>query len=127
MKKVLFALLAVTVLVASSCSKEKKINKKLDGEWKATTFEGDVIASGESAVFTFTKDEKDNGSGVLTVTDPVISFTFPFTYTIKEDKMTMIYSILGSPDTSVVTINTYEKEKIEWTDSDGAKTVLEPK
>ncbi len=41
--------------------------------------------------------------------------------------MTIISTFAGSSETSVVTINTYEKDKLEWTDSDGKKSVMEPK
>jgi uncharacterized protein (TIGR03066 family) len=125
MKKVLFALLAVTILLASSCSKEKKINKRLDGIWKMVSYEGEAIPSEEQVTYTFTKDEKDNGTGSVSFDEDGVSI--PFTYTISEDKVTVTITFMGESNTEVLTITKYKKDRIEWTESDGKKAVLDPK
>ncbi len=116
MKKVLFALLAMTVLVASSCSKEKKINKRLDGTWKAVMLDNDVLTSTESAEFTFTKDEKDNGTGIMSLKDGEFTLALTFTYTLVEDKMDMIVDFLGEKDTIMYTVTKYDKTDLELVD-----------
>ncbi len=122
MKKLLFALLAVTVLVSSSCSKEKKINRRIDGSWKEVSYNGVAVPADEQSTITFSKDKK-GGTGTMSYS--IISI--PFTYTLVEDKMTIVSTIDGISDTEIVTINTYEKDKLEWTDSDGDKSTFEPK
>ncbi len=126
MKKVLFVLLAVTVLVSSSCSKEKKINRRIDGEWKEVSYNGVAVPADEQATISFSKDKK-GGTGSISFAESGVSISIPFTYTLVEDKMTLVTTFAGSSETSIMTINTYEKDKLEWTDSDGMKSVMEPK
>jgi hypothetical protein len=126
MKKLMFALLAVSVLTASSCSKEKKINRRIDGDWKEVSYAGVAVAAEDQATISFAKDKK-GGTGSVSYSGSGVTFSIPFTYSLVEDKMTIISTFAGSSETSVVTINTYEKDKLEWTDSDGKKSVMEPK
>ncbi|MES2587584.1 MAG: lipocalin family protein [Bacteroidota bacterium] len=124
MKKVLFALLAVTVLVASSCSKDAKINRRLDGEWKVTSYDGKALASDETETYTFAKTDKLKGTGTYAATGTGYSINIPFTYTIGDEKITLV---VDGTDADVTTVTTYEKKKMEFKDSDGVVTVLEPK
>jgi hypothetical protein len=121
MKKVLFALLAVTVLVASSCSKERKINKRLDGTWSATTLDNEALTSTESVDFTFTKDENDNGTGSMSIKDGEFSFAATFSYTLVEDKLDMIVDFFGEKDTLMYTVTKYDKTDLELTDRETSK------
>ncbi|MGV3632096.1 MAG: lipocalin family protein [Bacteroidota bacterium] len=95
----------------------------MDGSWNVTMMDGETPESGESYTMTFTKDKKDNGAGTMNYTDGSFTFGIVFTYTLADDKLTM--TVDGEPET--VTITKYEKDAIEWTNSDGEKTVLEAK
>ena len=75
----------------------------------------------------FSKSEKNSGTGTTSYSGSAGSYTYAFTYTLSENLLTMVSTILGQESTETVTIDVYEKDKIEWTDSDGKKTVLEPK
>lgn len=119
-------MLAVMAIAISSCSKESKINKKLDGSWKATVVEGTAVASGESYVYTFTKDSKDNGTGTISITSVLGTYAGTFTYTLAEDKITTTTTMFGSSSTDVSTVVTYEKDKLEFKNSDNELTTFVP-
>lgn len=127
MKKIIFILVAVASLTLSSCSKEASINRKLDGSWKAVTVDNQAVQSGESLEITFSKDGKDNGTGTSTYSFGSTSYATSFTYTLAEDKLTSVTTVGNTTSTDVVTVNTYTKDKIQWTNSSGEITVLEPK
>ena len=126
MKKIMFILVAVLALTVTSCSKESQINRKLDGSWTAVTYNGEAVQSGYAFDVTFSKNEKANGTGNSTYTIPGFpSVNVSFTYVLAEDKLT--WTETSSSDSYTVTINTYTKDKIQWTDSEGEITVLQPK
>jgi hypothetical protein len=126
MKKVIYATLLLVAVLITSCSKEARINRKLDGEWKVTSISGETFESGESMYFTFEKDGKE-GKGSIQYVYGTESQTNSFTYTLADDKLTLIVTDGTDIDTEVLTINSYESEKIEMSDSDNTKFVLEPK
>lgn len=126
MKKIMFILVAVIALTVTSCSKESQINRKLDGSWTAVTYNGEAIQSGYAYDVTFSKDKDGKGTGSSTVTNPFMPYNDSFTYALVGTQLTMT-STNSNIDPIVVTINTYEKDKIQWTDSEGKITVLQPK
>lgn len=116
----------VMTFVVASCSKEAQINKKLDGSWTAVTYDGSAVQNGYAFDVTFSKDKKNNGTGTSTYTIPGFpAVNVSFTYVLVEDKLTWTETSGG--DSYTVTINTYEKDKLQWTNSEGEITVLEPK
>jgi hypothetical protein len=126
MKKVICATFLLVAVLISSCSKEDRINRKLDGEWKVTSISGESFNPGEAIYITFEKDGKE-GKGSIQYVEETKNETNSFTYTLSDDQLTIIVSDGTDVDTEVLTINTYESKKIEMTDSDNDKLILEPK
>lgn len=123
MKKKLFILLAIIATVITSCSKDAKINRRIDGEWKVVTIAGASIPSDESYTWKFSKDKKLTGDGTYTEVDPTGTYSTPFTYTVGSEKITLI--IDGYSE--IFSVNKYEKTKLELIDSSGDVWVLDPK
>jgi hypothetical protein len=123
MKKSLFILLAVVATLIASCSKEAKINRRIDGEWKVVSIGGAALAADEIYTFKFNKDKKENGDGTITYTDSFGTDASPFTYTVSSGKITMSFSGYAE----ILTVNVYEKKKLELIDLDNDVWVLEPK
>jgi hypothetical protein len=123
MKKSLLILLAIVVTITLSCSKDAKINRRIDGEWKVITLGGMPLDVDESITFKFIKDDKLTGDGTITETWSNGSYTTPFTYTVGSEKI--IFVIDGSSE--VLSVLTYEKDKLELIDSDNDVWVLDPK
>lgn len=123
MKKSLFILLAVVATVIASCSKDAKINRRIDGEWKVVSIGGASLAADETITFKFAKDKKLDGDGTLTWTDIFGTDVTAFTYTVSSGKITMMYSGYAE----ILTVSKYERKKIELIDSDSEVWVLDPK
>ena len=123
MKKYLFILLAIVVTTITSCSKDAKINRRIDGEWQVKTIGGSPLGSDESYVFKFIKDKKLTGDGTVTYTDDFDSDVEPFTYSVSDQKITFVFNGYAE----VLTVLKYEKEKLELMDFDGEVWTLEKK
>lgn len=123
MKKSLFILLAVVATLIASCSKDAKINRRIDGEWKVVSIGGAALASDESYTWKFGKDKRFTGDGTFTVVDLTGTYTMPFTYTVGSEKITLIVD--GTSD--IYSVTKYEKKNLELIDSDGVVWVLDPK
>jgi hypothetical protein len=123
MKKSLFILLAVIATLITSCSKDAKINRRIDGEWKVISIGGATLASDEIYTFKFNKDKKENGDGTITFTDSFGAEAAAFTYTVSSEKITTLYNGFAE----VWTVNKYEKTKLELIDSDNDVWILESK
>ena len=123
MKKGLLILLVAVLAVASSCSKDAKINKRLDGEWKVVTIGGIAPEVGESYTLKFIKEDKLTGNGTLTYAFLGQSFTDAFTYSVLDQKITLILD--GTAE--IWSVTKYEKDGMEMVDSDGDVWVLDPK
>lgn len=119
-------MLAVVAFAITSCSKEAKINKKLEGTWVATTYDGVAVTTGFGYEVTFNKDEKNTGTGSYIVSlFGVPSSPIAFSYVLNEDKMTYTETVSGTVGT--YTITTYTDEELQWTDADGKIAILQPK
>jgi hypothetical protein len=127
MKKGLLILLVAVLAVASSCSKDAKINRRLDGEWKVVTIAGVAPAVDESYTLLFNKIDKLTGSGILTYDYVVLGQPFStvdvFSYSVVDQKMTLIVD--GTAE--IWSVTKYEKDRMEMVDSDGDVWVLDPK
>jgi len=120
MKKIISVLLGVAIMVAS-CSKEKKLNKRLDGEWEAVSYDGQTPVSGESIVLKFDKDKNGKGKYSFTYTVPSSSFTWGGTYELIDDtKISMLETDSTAP--LVLLVKEYSKNDLTLTNADG----LEP-
>jgi hypothetical protein len=123
MKKSLFILLAVVATFVASCSKDAKINRRIDGEWKVVSIGGASLAADETYTFKFNKDKKLDGDGTITYTSSLGTDVTAFTYTVATAKITMSYSGFAE----ILTVSKYERKKIELIDSSGDIWVLDPK
>ena len=127
MKKGLLVLFIAIIAVVSSCSKDAKLNRRLDGEWKTTSIGGETIAEywGEDGSITwkFEKEDKLTGSGSITYSFFGVVESEPFTYTIKDEAITL--TIDG--DNEIFSVTTYDTDKIEMKDAYGDVWVLDPK
>jgi hypothetical protein len=132
MKKFLFLSVAILAFVLGSCSKESKLNRKLDGKWDVVTFSGITPASVGITTFTieFSKDKKGKGSYVSTSISSFGTDTSTGTYELTDDtKMTMTETpTAGNTSTpDAITINSYSKSDLTLSDSDGTVIVLKKK
>ncbi|MBA3899721.1 MAG: hypothetical protein H0X62_05840 [Bacteroidetes bacterium] len=105
MKKLLFIFTIPVITIVSGCSKDQKVIRHLDGEWKVTalTYAGMNAdkESYEGQIYKFEKCKvsKGNCNGAKTFTDPSkgSSFTVPFSYNISGygRKIMINYNFLG--------------------------------
>lgn len=123
MKKGLLILLVAVLAVVSSCSKDAKINRRLDGEWKVVSIGGVAPEATESYVMKFIKEDKLTGNGTFTYTFMSQSFTDAFTYSVLDQKITLV--IDGTAE--IFSVTKYEKDRMEMIDSDGDLWILDPK
>jgi len=122
MKKLALLFVAVT-LVLASCSKERKLNKRLDGEWTLATWDGTALPSGESLTIKFEKDKKDNGKYTSTYTGALGTDIETGTYTLEADEKITMTDASGS---STATVTSYDKENLTIND-DGDVMVFKKK
>ncbi len=116
-------MLAFVAAVVVSCSKDAKINRRIDGEWRVLSIGGYPLEDGETIIFKFEKDRKTNGDGTLTWTNSAGTEVSAFTYSVSDQKITM--TLDGT--TEVLTVTKYEKDDLQFSDSDNDLWVLEPK
>lgn len=119
----MFILLVAFLAVTASCSKDAKINRRLDGEWKVVSLAGQAPGANESYTFKFTKEDKLTGNGTLTSTFLSQSFVDAFTYSVLDQKITLI--VAGTAE--IFSVTKYEKDKMELVDSSGDVWILDPK
>lgn len=131
MKKYIL-LFSTVALIVYACSKDQKVVRQLDGEWKVTDVKNDGVsadaASYQNTSYTFEKCRvhKDDCSGSLKIGDPSKGeFSFPFTYSIDEKgtKITIHTTLNGVTSTSVGQINEHSKSKFVWTSIDSTSTI----
>jgi len=123
MKKGLLVLLVAVLAVVSSCSKDAKINRRLDGEWNVVSIGGVVPEATESYTMKFIKEDKLTGDGTFTYTFLSESFVDAFTYSVLDQKITLI--IDGTAE--MFSVTKYDKDRMEMIDTDGDLWVLDPK
>ena len=127
MKKIAFILAVTLAFAVASCSKESKINRKIQGDWNGVTINDQAVQSGESYTMSFSKSNKNGGTGTSNYTGSLGNYTTSFTYTIADDKMTIVSTFGNSTETETLTVITYTRDKFEYTNSEGEKSVFEPK
>ena len=123
MKKSLFIMFAIVATILVSCSKDAKINRRIDGEWKVISIGGEALAADEIYTFKFNKDKKETGDGTIVYTDSFGTESTPFTYTVASEKITLIVDGYSE----VLSVTKYEKDKLELIDSSSEVWVLDPK
>ena len=122
----------VATMVLASCSKESRLNRKLDGTWDVVSYGTYTPASMELTAFNiaFSKDKKGVGSYTTTMTSAAGTETGTGTYVLTDDtKITMtstpVAGYTSTPD--VNTITDYSKTDLTLTDADGVVIVLKKK
>lgn len=116
MKKLLSALV-ICATVLFSCSKEAKLNRKLDGEWNVTLMDNEAVASDEAMTFKFEKEK--NGKGTITLTDAYSGFSFAGTYELNKDEViNAVFSFLGDEETWNFVVTEYSKDKLKLVDDE---------
>jgi hypothetical protein len=123
MKKGLLVLLVAVLAVVSSCSKDAKINRRLDGEWNVVSIGGVVPEATESYTIKFIKEDKLTGNGTFTYTFMSQPFTDALTYSVLDQKITMV--IDGTAE--IFSVTKYDKDRMEMIDTSGDLWVLDPK
>src|SRR4051812_22236099 len=125
MKKLLFTILAITFIIAS-CSKESKLNRKLDGSWDATTINGSAMPSGSSMSMTFAKDKKGKGTYTSTSTfpAPVGTSTDAGTYTLVDDVTIYSTSSAAGSTQDTATVTSYSKTDLTLSFGKNPATVV---
>lgn len=119
MKKFLFLSVAILAFVMASCSKEARLNRKLDGKWEVTTEAGVAVEDADKYTITFTKDKK--GKGTLVFASTVDALAIAGTYELdKNEKITITFT--GSTTPEVLTVKEYSKSKLVLVDSDNYET-----
>jgi hypothetical protein len=121
MKNLFFVLIAALTIGLTSCSKDRRINKKLEGSWNVTVYENVVMPSGSSLSLTFNKGSNGSGTGTSAGTGYFILSNFTFIYDIVDEKMTMTHG------TSVdkYTISDYSSSEITFITLQGKKIVMQ--
>ena len=115
-------MLALVAVVMMSCSKDAKINRRIDGEWKVLSIGGFAVDP-DIIIFTFDKDRKTTGDGSLSWTNDNGTEVSAFSYSVQDQKITM--TLDGT--TEVLTVTKYEKDDLQFSDSDNDLWILEPK
>jgi len=109
MKKFLFLSVAILAFVLGSCSKEAKLNRKLDGKWEITTVNSVAVPAADAYTITFTKDKKGKGAVVYAQG----AFSMTGTYVLTDDTSITV-TMDGSADKTVV--KEYSKDKLVLVD-----------
>ena len=122
MKKLMMIRVAATMMMAS-CSKESKLNKKLDGSWNLVSMSENGVdqpMTGMTMVMAFVKDKK--GVGTYTQTFTITGFPASVetgTYALTDDTSISITKLTPTAGTaSSVTVTDYSKTDMTLTDTD---------
>ncbi len=127
MKKLLFALIAFATLSLSSCSKETRINNKLDGSWNITQYSNNAVPSGSTLTMNFDKGKKGAGTGSLVGTGFLVFANSTFTYQLTDDKLVTITGTGSTASSETYTVTEYSSKNVTLTEADGTITKLEAK
>gem|GEM_PF-2051366 len=120
MKKFLFPVVAFVVLLSAvSCSKERKLNKNLDGTWTLDNSSKTTMGLPATAIFeyTFTKKNVDGGAFENYLKFDLFGFpvdtTIAGTYTLIEDEK-IVFTYSGSTEKDTTNITAYSSTNMTW-------------
>ena len=102
MKKFLFLSVAILAFVLGSCSKEARLNRKLDGKWELTTEDGVAVAEEDKITVEFTKDK--DGKGAVTMASTSQGFALPGTYTLDKNEKITITAGKGGAISAIIAV-----------------------
>lgn len=112
--------MVAATLVLASCSKESKLNRKLDGSWNVVSYSVDGVdqsMTNVTMVMSFTKDKKGVGTYTNTLTVLSVPQVETGSYVLTEDATITENKITpgtGS-STSVYTVTDYSKSDLTLT------------
>ncbi len=108
MKKQLFISLSIMMLFVS-CSKQKKMNKNIEGKWNLTYVDGNLV-SGYSQTIEFTRSDRANGDfKAITTPTGLASVTQNGEYYINEEAISIGFTY-DNGETSAYEIVTAEDD-----------------
>jgi uncharacterized protein (TIGR03066 family) len=126
MKKILAIVALATTVMFTSCSKENKLNKKLDGTWNVTSYDGQTVSSDEIMKFEFEKDKGGKGKLTYTEGNANVKFSYSGTYELDKDEViNATLTVLGDTETWKIVVSDYSKDKMTATDENGSKIEFE--
>jgi len=97
MKKILTLLVLCSALIFSSCNKNKKFNKTLDGSWISTVEDGQSVSSDDATKITFSKSGKDDGTvTIISYENNVQQSQATGTYKISDKGETLTIDATGT-------------------------------
>ncbi|MDQ3191647.1 MAG: hypothetical protein M3Q58_08640 [Bacteroidota bacterium] len=123
MKKLILMAVLPMIIFISGCSKDQKVVRQLDGEWKINSMTKDGNAADKedyqytTYIFTKCKVSKGDCDGSVKYSDPSKgSFTFPFKYNISEkgEKITIKTTSGNETETTEGTILEHSKSKFVY-------------
>lgn len=119
MKKIVYSIIIVAIVLVASCSKDVKINKKIEGIWKVSIYEGEVVALDDEITYQFTKSDKKKGNGILNFKDKSANnLTINFSYTLQDKKLNITtHSTFIDSTILVYDVIEYSKTKIKITNT----------
>lgn len=115
-------MVTVAILFAS-CSKENKLNKRLDGSWNVVSIDGTTLGSDLSIVFSFSKDKKGKGTYSYTWTSMGSSNVETGTYVLTDDTKITITET-GETIGDDYLIKDYSKTDMTVSDTDGSDVMV---
>jgi hypothetical protein len=120
MKNLLFIALGL-VLISTSCSKQKKLNKSIEGKWNLTQIEG-VSITGFTQTMEFKRFDKGHGDfEVITTPAGLPGQTLTGEYYISE-KATSIMFTYSNSDTEAYSFDTQEDNLLVLTAASDSTT-----
>ena len=128
MKKLMVMLMAATMILAA-CSKENKVNKKLDGTWNVVSIASDgetmTITSPVIMTIEFGKDKKTNGTYKISQSNGgVSSYSEEGTYTLTSDESISMLSNEAESTAEVFNITDYSKTDLTITNATDATNII---
>jgi hypothetical protein len=121
MKKIIFFSISVITILLTSCSKETKLNRKIDGDWLLIEMNDQKVTDQEELIYSFEKDRKGKGNvqSKNTNEDGIIT-TYNGTYTLIEDtKIIMTFNYNGLLESQSYLILKATHSKLKLADSEG--------
>ncbi|MCE3296082.1 MAG: hypothetical protein K0R65_1796 [Crocinitomicaceae bacterium] len=115
-------MLALVAVVMVSCSKDAKINRRIDGDWRVISI-GGFSVDPDIIIMSFDKEKRKTGDGSLSWTNEFGTEVSAFSYSVQDQKITLTLD----GETEVLNVTKYEKDDLEFSDSDNDLWILERK
>ena len=121
-------IMVAATLVLASCSKESKLNRKLDGSWNVVSYSvngADQPFGTSTMVMEFVKDKKGVGTYTQTSTTSSGSSVSTGTYVLTDDTKLTISQLTPTVETAdQFVVTDYSKSDLTLTMSDALLTIV---